>query len=184
MGGGIKLTSPNIKPGKSFMEKLFVTAKESARTDALKGIMQDKQGSSGLQYFSQQYKKYKLNYMNKFTRNLKSGKTKKQTNSPAGGFKKLKSVRGMSIVNNDISQVNMTLTGQMWNGLGLKDSGSDYFVAAFQPKDTGKISGNRVLGREVVGLNDKNIEKLGNIITEQLNKNVENWAKVKVIINI
>ena len=125
--------------------------------DAAKGLMQDNQQK--LWYKSAQYKKYKANEMRKF------GRGKKKT----GKGDKLSGYKAVS-TDTHTQFVNMKLTGQMLNSLGVVEEGDTYVDMSFKPEHAGKIIGNRELGREIVGLNWKNIRKAKVEIIRELKK--------------
>jgi hypothetical protein len=170
------------------MRKIGLKEKELIEIDSLRGVGQDKAGSSMGQYKSEQYKKYKANYMNRFTNKAGRQKTVKgQTiegkyRITTGG--KLKAYQGQPIASNETAFVNMTLTGQMAKGLHVKSSAENMVEMSYLAKDAGKIYGNSLLGRQVVGLNDKNIEAIKFLVMSELSKGIDEWAKEDVRITI
>ena len=172
----------------SFMKKIGLKEKELIRQDSLRGVGQDLAGSSMGAYRSVDYKKYKANWMNRLTN--KAGKQKKviaqtiegRNRITTGG--KLKAYQGQPVVSNQTGFVDMTLTGQMAKGLHIKSSSENMVEMSYNLGDTGKIIGNALLGRQVVGLNEKNIEAVKYLVMSELSKGIDEWAKEDVVINI
>ena len=163
---------PDLNIPAQKMKEIGLKEKELIRQDSLKGIGQDVMGSKWGNYRSPAYVKYKQNWMNRFT--------DRQGNKGT----KLKAYRGQAVVSNDTSHVNMTLTGQMANGLHIESVKDNEVLMSYMPKDAGKIIGNAVLDREVVGLNKKNIGIIGDMIFQELSKNTDEWAREDIVINI
>ena len=140
----------------NLMDRMAVKINELVRQDSLKSKWQD--GKTGGSY-SKQYAKYKANNMRRFT-----------------DGKRLKKYKGVSIVSNKTNKVNMTLTGDMANSLKLKTkevtgAGGSFVMSYKNDKETiGKVIGNQELGRDVVGLNDKNQKIILNMYIDELNK--------------
>ena len=162
--------TPNFNVPSSIMSKIGLKEKELIRKDSLEGIGQD--GRKWGIYLSQTYVKYKSNWMNRFTDKRGNKGTK------------LKTYQGQAIVSNQTSFVNMTLTGQMANGLHIESVKDNEVTMSYLPKDAGKIIGNEDLGRVVVGLNDKNQEIIKDEIIKYLNKNIDEWAREDIVINV
>ena len=154
------------------MKELGKKAIELIKQDAKAGISQDKTGSSLGSYRSEKYKKYKANYMKRFTDRTGRKGTK------------LKQYSGQSVASNETGFVNETLTGQMFRGLHIDEAKENEVTIAYMPKDAGKVIGAKNLGRELVGLNDKNIEMLQEAILKELDKEIEKYCKEDVVINI
>ncbi|OGU83148.1 MAG: hypothetical protein A2W11_13105 [Ignavibacteria bacterium RBG_16_35_7] len=145
------------------------------------GKMQD--GKSNLQYLSEQYKKYKASGMRRLT---KSGKAK--AFDPSGDYRgnrlygkrkataKGRRVSGFyakSIESTNTAFVDMTLTGNLKKGLHVKAVTEQGGTIGYEPSDAKKLEGNRRYGREVVGLNEENQEKLKKEIIEIFQKNAQ-----------
>ena len=148
---------------------------QNIRDNFKEGKMQD--GKSGLQYKSEQYKKYKANAMKRLT------KTKVKKESTTGieylGRKKSKSGKRLSgfyakaIESTQTAFVDMTLSGDLKKGLKVKSVTAQGGIIGYEPEDAKKIEGNRRYGREVVGLNEENQEKLKKEIVEIFRKNAQ-----------
>lgn len=148
---------------------------QNMRANFKEGKMQD--GQSGLQYKSEQYKKYKANAMKRFTKT--KVKKEKTTGIEYLGRKKSKSGKRLSgsyakaIESTQTAFVDMTLSGDLKRGLKVKSVSATGGVIGYEPEDAMKIEGNRRYGREVVGLNEANQEKLKQEIIEVYKKNAQ-----------
>lgn len=130
------------------------------------GLFQN--GQSGLQYISQQYKRYKANGMNRF---VKKGR--------------LKAYYGRTIESTNTSYVDMTLTGRLKKGLHLKGFSKGSWLFSYRPEDAGKIEGNQKYGREVVGLNDKNKELFKSRLISTFDENIRTQLKdIKIVVKL
>lgn len=163
------------------------------RADFKIGKMQN--GKSGLNYYSDQYKRYKANSMkqlkygrsiyNPETGQLMRGKklkvkteTHKFGNVKVSSSKKLGAQRlwgsyGKSIESTQTAFVDMTLSGDLKKGLKVKSVTATGGIIGYEPEDAKKLEGNRRYGREVVGLNEDNQEKLKKEIIEVFKKNAQ-----------
>lgn len=161
------------------------------RKDAIDGVFQN--GSSDT-YRSEQYKKYKRNDMRRYTTGEASSST--YTFDKAGDYrrkglffgnkkanlrkgknittgKRLEGYQGVTITSRETSFVNMILTGQLFKGLRVKRYDGEGVEIGYDPKDRKKIEGNRVYGREVVGLNDENIAKVKEMLIKAMGDNLK-----------
>ena len=118
--------------------------------DATVGLFQGKFDIQKQMYRSEQYVKYKANEMRYFGRGKeKKGKGEKIRN---------KYVDYKSVSTNTQTQfVNMMLTERTINSLAMEDSDDTGVTMAYKPEHTGKILGGKKWGRNLVGLNDKNV---------------------------
>ena len=156
------------------------------RADFKTGKMQD--GQSGLQYKSEQYKKYKANAMKRFTKT--KVKKEKTTGIEYLGMKKSKSGKRLgnyyakAIESTQTAFVDMTLSGDLKRGLKVKSVSATGGIIGYEPEDAKKLEGNRRYGREVVGLNEENQEKLKKELVAILNKNAQTILSkdIKVLI--
>lgn len=190
---------------KSFWQKLGEAVRDWIEEDMDNGILQN-----GVHhYVSMTYKKYKANYMRRFTKNKikkesetgieyignKKLKIKSQTieftkygtmgryNQTSGA--KLKSVKGQSVVSNRTSSVDMKLTGRTIRGLHVAGTTEDSVTMSYSPKDTDKIVGNEEkYNRVIAGLNEKNINKALEEYSKEIDKNLLAWAKKDIKIYI
>jgi hypothetical protein len=138
--------------------------------DGQEGILQGKKQTDT--YKSEQYKKYKNNYMKRLT-----------------DGKKLKAVKGQSVKNNNTSRVTMTLTGQLFRGLRPKNvvkSGKTILgvLMSYLEKDSGKIEGNERYGRDVRNLNRKNLDKLVKRYEDESVRQIKKFYAKKEVIKI
>lgn len=156
---------------KSFWNKLGEYIKNWITEDSDNGILQ----SGVYHYVSKQYVKYKSNYMNKFGRGEKN----------VGKGKKLKSVKGQSVVSNRTSSVDMKLTGRTLKGLHVAGTTDDSVTMSYRSKDSDKIAGNEEkYNRVIAGLNEKNIKKALDEYSKELDKNIAAWAKKDILIYV
>ena len=168
-----KITTPNINIDAKYMEVLGKRAIDMVEKDAWKGISQAPDGRKFGSYRSKSYIKQKSRYM------------KRLTNRRGAKGSNLKAVAsGQSVISNQTSFVNEILTGRMLRDMSLRNARNNYVEVHFMPKDTGKILGAQRLGREVVGLNNKNVELLQKDIVKYLDGNIQRWAKEDIVINI
>ena len=84
--------------------------------------------------------------------------------------KRLKAVGSASLPGTQNTKVNMTLTGQMANSYKIIKKKSDSITMSYKIKDAGKVIGNQELGRDVVGLNNKNEKIILDMYTRELVK--------------
>lgn len=136
-----------------------------AKNDIRQGIMQD--GKSNLQYKSETYKKYKANDMRKFTQK----------------GERLKQYKGVSISSNEVSFVNLTLTGKMLNDMfeSVIDRGVEIH---FSSKDADKVLGAEEQGRVILTLRDENIKTIENEFVKIFNQNIKQLKKLELQIQI
>jgi len=168
-----KITTPNINLPAEFMKILAKRAMDLSEKDALQGISQAPNGQRFGSYRSKSYIKQKSRYM------------KRLTNRRGSKGSNLKAVApGQSVVSNQTSFVNETLTGAMWGDRTILNARNNYVEIHFMPKDRGKVLGARDLGREVLGLNNKNVGLLQKDIVKYLDGNIQRWAKEDIVINI
>lgn len=143
--------------GKAFWQKIGVRAAALIRDDASNGIMQDNQRD--IPYKSKQYMDYKSRFMRAKTLN-----------------RKIKPYNGVSVINNDVSKVNMTLTGEMFNRLEESPKAwsddTGVTISYNEELDGGKVKGNQDLGREIVALRPENQEIIFDEILAQLDENI------------
>ena len=143
------------------------------RADMKLGIMQD--GKTNLQYLSGQYKKYKENRMKqlKYGRGLYNPETGAimRGNVKKKGRPRLWNYYGKAIESTNIAYVDMTLTGDLKKGLKVKSVNESGGMIGYEPEDAKKLQGNRRYGREIVGLNEANKDKLKDEIVDIFKKN-------------
>lgn len=188
-----------LKLPQNFWDRLATGSNECiwfwVKEDALNGIMQD--GSSNHQYKSEQYKKYKANDMRRFTTgtpamvSIKGQKdlyfknpkvTTKYKGRTYGSGERLAGYKSGAL-NNDVSKVNLHLTGLMMDGLHKKSQTENSLTMSFNPNDEGKVIGNKENGYDVVGLNDANQEKVRKRLLDAYTQNISKLPK-KIVINI
>lgn len=169
------------------------------KADALLGKMQN--NGHDYHYKSKDYMRYKANNMKRLTKG--EGKTfsdkegyffgktyfqnKKAKISKKTGFTtgdRLKAYKGISIESADVSKVNMTLTGRTINSLHPKTSDDVSVTMAFAPAYGSIVLGNKQRGYDVTGLNKENLQKVRNLILQQLDNNAKKELGKKIIINI
>ena len=90
-----------------------------------------------------------------------------------GTSSKLKAFYAKGIESTQTAFVDMTLSGDLKKGLKVKSVNSQGGVVGYESEDSMKIEGNRRYGREVVGLNEENQEKLKKEIIEIFQKNAQ-----------
>lgn len=188
-----------IKLPPTFWERLAVGSNDCiwfwVKEDALNGIMQD--GTSNHQYKSETYKRYKENDMRRFTTgtpamvSIKGQKdlyfknpkvTTKYKGRTYGSGERLAGYKSGAL-NNDVSKVNLHLTGLMMDGLHKKAQTENSVTMSYNPEDEGKVIGNKDNGYDVVGLNDANKEKVRQRIVDAYGSNISKLPK-KIVINI
>jgi len=156
---------------KSFWQRLGEAVKGWIEDDMDNGILQN----GVFHYLNKQYIKYKSNHMNKF------GKGEKR----AGSGKKLKAVKGQSVVSNRVSSVDMKLTGRTIKGLHVASTTEDSVTMSYSAKDSKKIEGNEEkYNRVIAGLNEKNTNKALEEYSKEIDKNLLAWAKKDIKIYI
>jgi hypothetical protein len=145
------------------------------KMDADKGMMQD--GQSGIQYRSRQYKEYKARFGQRKTTDTKGNKPHK-----------IKPVYGVQVTSNETAFVNMQLTGRLFRGLqsGIQALANNLGVRlSYSQADADKIFGAEDLGRDIVGLNEVNIEKVFQDVLAIIDTNIkEQWEEsIKIVIS-
>jgi hypothetical protein len=97
---------------------------------------------------------------------------------------KLWSYRGQSVKSNKTEKVNMLLTGQTINGLEYKTSTDTSLTLSYKEKDAKKIEGNEALGRIITTLNEDNENKALRMIGDELEKNIKEFYRGKIRLQI
>lgn len=169
---------------------------DKIKEDALQGIFQNNVQNSQL---SEKYKRQKGNFMKRFT---KGGKAKdfdpsqdfrgkrlygKKTKTNKGS--NISSLKGISIKSNETRFSNMYLTGQTLDSITqsiISTGGANTgFILSFNPRDTGKILGNRdKYGRDLVNIREKNLEFIQKEIEKELDHSIDKFTKESLTINI
>jgi len=152
------------------------------------GLSQNEAGNSNSPY-SLQYATYKANQMNRFTTRVYKKGTK---NLPPGyvakAGTKLYSVTGsrtgLAGFNTNVGFKNYTLTGTMWNRMRAIGSKVNEVTVEYSPGDKWKVLGARDQGDELASLNDKNAELVKDMVIQELNKQLVDWAREDIIIHI
>jgi len=180
------LKTPNLNVPRSEMAKIGDRIMNLIKDDCANGLGQD--GKNFPSYRSEQYKKYKNNWMKRFTtRHYPNGTTSRFGGIPAGtttnAGTNLKSLGGGSAISNVTTHVNMTLTGNLLDGLHSIPF-DNAVVIAYNEGDKWKIFGNEEYGRNIVGLHDTNIEKVGDMIFKILSKEIDDWAREDIVITV
>lgn len=172
MANNNKLDAHKIfeKIPKQFWQELSIAVKKMIRKDSMAGQVQEytsqtRATSGGAKNYSKGYKKYKANYMNRFT-----------------DGKKLKSVAGKSIADNTTASVNMRLTGKTIEGLHLEQVLVNGIILSYMPADENKIVYNEEMGRVITTLNQKNKDKVLDLYSAQLDKSLQSWCRETVTI--
>lgn len=168
---------------KTFWQRLSVLIKVWILKDMISGKVQAITKAAGAAY-SNNYRKYKQNYMKRFTtRTYKKG-TK---NIPAGTTTRagsnLKAYEGVSIKDNSATP-NMRLTGQTIDGLEYESSDNTRLTMSYKPKDEKKIINNEKIGRSITTLTEENQNKVVKQIEDELARNISDWYKDKIIITV
>ena len=168
-----KLNTEKIFKGirKEFWRDLAGNVKNMIRRNMEQGFVQEygeqtKVTSGGAQNYSKGYKKYKANYMNRFT-----------------DGKKLKAYAGKSVMNNQTNSVNMMLTGQTIKGLHLEQQLTNGIIMAYLPADEIKVKGNLDMGRSITTLNQKNKDKVLDLYANELEVSIRKWCKDTLVIS-
>lgn len=178
--------------GSGFWKKEALKIKKWIITDARAGIFQNGRGLKS--YISETYKKYKANNMRRFTKGGKlkeidpsqdyPGKRLYGTKQDAKKGKRIAGLAGVPIKSTNTDYVDMTLTGKLLEGLHAESVDDSGVTMSYNEVDRGKIEGNRKYDREIVGLNEENIEKLRNDIIEQYSKNMSEVFGGDIIIDV
>lgn len=179
----MKLSNTIFKLNPKIWLKLGELVSGWVNTDALAGIMQN--NTSGHQYKSRQYVKYKSNRMERFTDKTYKKSTKNiSAGSTTRKGTKLEHYRSVPIASSDTSKVNMTLTGRTLNALSPKTSDESSVTMSFKGIDPRIILGNQLRGYDITGLNDKNKVKTLDYLTKHFDDNIKKQIKGKIVINI
>ncbi len=152
---------------KSWWMQLGIFVKKWIYKDMLAGKLQGKEVKykSGKKGGESSYVKYKKKYMRK-----KDGKILKGITAPPKS--------------KHTANVNMVLTGTLGEGLHPLKATKNGLTMSYAPKDRMKIVGNKEAGDSIKTLNTKNTKKVKTKLEEQYNKNIDAWAKKKIIINV
>lgn len=141
------------------------------QSDMEKGTVQEytaqtRKTSGGAKHYSKGYKKYKDNFMNRFT-----------------DGKKLKAFSGRSVMDNNTKSVNMRVTGATIRGLHLDKILSNGVIMAYMDADGYKIEYNEEMGRLITTLSKKNQDKVLEFISNRLDKSIREWCKKEIVIS-
>jgi len=194
----VKLITDNILDlTTQFWSEVGVEIKRLVPEDADKGIMQD--NTSMHQYTSPEYVRYKKNNMRRFTtgkgqtfsdkegyffgqtyfRNKKV--TAKYKDRDYGAGKRLKGY-ATGVLSNQTSFVNMRLTSKTLNSLTGKNPTTTSITMAFKGTPAGILTGNRDRGYDIIGLNNKNREKVRQRLIKQFNNNLKKGGTLPPVI--
>ena len=173
----VKLITDNILDlTPQFWDETGVFIQGYVLDDCRAGVMQN--NTSGHAYKSPQYMKYKANRMERFTtRKYKDGSVGKKGT-------KLKALATVPIVSTQINPVNMILSQRTINSLKGKSATKDSITMAFAPDKTGILTGNRDRGYDIIGLNDKNREKVKQRLLNQFDENIRKTIAPTIIIEV
>lgn len=193
-----------VKFGSQFLLRIGNLIKLKIREDALNGVFQNNTANHA--YRSKQYMKYKQNNMRRLGYDLTIKDVRKTLghekviistyNFGRGDIvagnrmtkkgrkienKKLKGYDNRS-VNTDISKVNMTLTGDTHKGMKVTKHSENVIEISWASQDYGKIKGNEMLGRVLVGLNDKNEELVVKEFLKEMTKQFDAEFPDKILL--
>lgn len=155
-----------------------------------KGIMQN--NSSGHRY-SPEYAKRKSNSMRRLTKgnplyySIKTRKGLYFKNKKAKPNKGLRTgiYKQVQVVNNNVSFVNLQLTGAMFRGLFASPEllvNEDGIKISYLPIDGGKVIGNKERGYDILGLRKENIDQSFDIVVNKLSELMgAEWEKTITI---
>jgi hypothetical protein len=89
---------------------------------------------------------------------------------------------GWRVKNSDVSKVNMELTGDTLQSFKQVEATNNSITMSFDRTHADKIIGNAStkLGRQLVGLNDKNIEVIKKILIKGLKENLSGMTNEEV----
>jgi hypothetical protein len=168
------------------------------RDDARNGIFQNADGKPTKGTYNKQYAELKANRFKRKTFEQGRGKNRKRIvgtklgkNKRDEGFvytnknKMLKSKTygsGWRVKNSDVSKVNMELTGDTLQSFKQVEATNNSITMSFDRTHADKIIGNAStkLGRQLVGLNDKNIEVIKKILIKGLKENLSGMTNEEV----
>jgi hypothetical protein len=168
------------------------------RDDARNGIFQNADGKPTKGTYNKQYAELKANRFKRKTFEQGRGKNRKRIvgtklgkNKRDEGFvytnknKMLKSKAygsGWRVKNSDVSKVNMELTGATLDSFKAIEPSNNSITMTFGADHEMKIIGNAnaPLGRQLVGLNDKNIEVIKKILIKGLKENLSGMTNEEV----
>lgn len=181
----LKELEKSLKLTSGFWKKCHEFIKKWIWADMRAGILQTEQKHHS--YISDQYKKYKANWMRRVTFDTKQGrvsgsKLKKSGDKFKSGNKRVNNYGG-AIVSNRTNSVDMLLTGQLIQGLHFVYSNALGGIMSYDAKDTKKIEGNRKYGREICTLREENRQKLIKKVSAELDVSIRQWCKDKIYVN-
>lgn len=163
-----KIKAPELNVPAVTMKRIAEKEMQLMEDDALAGKTQSLSGDRTSPYKSESYKKYKQNQMNRFT------------DRTGGKGTKIEAYRGQSTPYTQTAIKNYHLTGNLYkriSGLHLRNPKVNEVTVSFASKDRGKVLGAREQGDELVGLNNKNINIIKDMIIKKYNKELTKWAK-------
>jgi hypothetical protein len=163
---------PDINIPALEMRKIGLLEKRWIKEDALKGISQGLVAQRFGNYTSEAYKKYKANYMKRFTDRTGNKGTK------------LKSHQGQAVVSNETAFVNETLTGAMFRDMFVQEAIDNSVTISYAAKDAGKVLGAQDRNRIIVDLNKDNRDKVVDEMFKVISKNIDDWSKEDINITI
>lgn len=90
-------------------------------------------------------------------------------------------------ISNQTNYVDLTLTGEMWNNMTVEATNNSVTIA-YSELDRHKVLRNQKWGRDIVGLNQKNIEmvalQLSDIIAENIINKVHDDIQIELGISL
>ena len=168
------LKTPKIEVSAQQMKELGQEEIKLVRADANNGENQaDGSGFSNINspYKSEQYVKYKNNWMRRFTDRTGAKGTLLKGHT--------------SVVSNETSKKNYILTGRMYGDMYVSNPKVNEVTVNFHTKDARKIIGAMDKGHDdLVGLNQKNQNIILKMVTDVLFKGIDDWAREDIVITV
>lgn len=158
-----KITAPDIQIPASDMKKIGDRETQLIEKDARAGKTQNPSGSKTSPYKSESYKANKKRGMKRKTNRTGS------IGTLYAGY--------ISVRSTETSFKNYTLTTMMWRRLHIKNPKVNEVTVEYDEGDSGKVLGAREAGDELVGLNNKNINVVKDMIITKMNKGLVKWAR-------
>jgi hypothetical protein len=179
---------PDINLPPDFMRDMGKLEIALIKADFDEGITQNETGKRTSPY-SLQYKKYKQNWMRRFTTRRYGAKTrvkgKVMTSTKAYTANQGTLLKGQSeVVNNKTNVKNYKLTGYLFNRLKIESVKQNEVVLTYDQLDVNKILGAEAHGDQIVGLNNDNQETIKEAIFQEMSKNIDDWCREDINLTV
>ena len=163
---------PKVTP--RMMKLIGESSLTSIKRDAEIGVGQD----------NRKFPRYKAKYADAKSKGFKNYQVSFTAKGKAVNFtakRRPKKLRGISL-NRQVSPPNLVLTGAMQRTMRVGKA-TEKSVTIIYPYGT-RVSGNADRGRDIYGLNEKNLNKAGETLLRFLGINADEYMKEKIVFKV